>query len=538
MALPCYPGPDYDEAACAIVLVGWYDGDFVSRNPIGLDYPENITCPPIQVTANSTVTAESCTLGTNPWFAVNVTTTDDIAATLQFAEKNDLRVVIKSTGHDILGRSDGYGSLEVWLRYFRNGITFQSEYEPATLGCTASNWTGAAMKLAGAYMWGEAYDAAAENNVVVVGGGSSTVCSTGGWVQGGGHGPASHTFGLGADQVLDVEVMLANGTLVLANACQNQDIYSAIRGGGPSTYGVVVSTTVKAHPQLYATVQILSFAPLDGTSNDTFLDALTELYLTVPELVDAGFAGYTHWQVDGLSAIVDNYTTGYTHSIYVFNQTEETAVAAGQTLLDKINQYNESLYISSSYVSYSDYWSFFKNTSVDDNPVGVQAASGSRLLDSKALSDFTTVRNLVGVLAGAEGEHVTNVMSIVSGGKVAEDASDIYSSVLPAWRTAIIHQTVARVFIGDLTEDEKQEIYDDITYTKIGAMKTLAPDTGAYMNEGDFNDPDWMVDFFGENYSRLQGIKSTYDPNSLFYCPTCVGSDKWHTDSVGRLCTV
>lgn len=71
---------------------------------------------------------------------------------------------------------------------------------------------------------------------MVVGGGSPTVSSTGGWMQGGGHGPASHTFGLGADQVLEAEVVLANGTLDTANACQNQDLYTAIRGGGAGTY--------------------------------------------------------------------------------------------------------------------------------------------------------------------------------------------------------------------------------------------------------------------------------------------------------------
>ncbi|KAJ0307612.1 hypothetical protein Brms1b_009970 [Colletotrichum noveboracense] len=476
-----------------------------------------------------------CTLGTNPPFAVNVTSTDDIVAALRFARENNLRVVVKSTGHDVLGRSDGFGGLEIWLRYFRNGIDFQPAYVSST-GCDATPWTGSAMKLGGAYMWGESYAAARENNVVVVGGGSSTVCSTGGWMQGGGHGPASHTFGLGADQVLEAEVVLANGTLLTANACQNQDLFYANRGGGPGTYGVVLSTTIKAYPQLKATVQNLQIAAKDGASRDTFLDALTTLYTSIPELVEAGFAGYPHWQVDGPAPSFNNFTTAYSHAIYAFNKSQDEVEAAGKFLLDRISNFSDVLFVNSSYVSYPDYWSFFGNTSVDDNPVGLMAASGSRLLDTAAVSNRTTVRSLLDVLAGAPGEFVTNVISLVSGGQVWKDGSDKSSAVLPAWRTAVLHQSVARILSNDISAETWDEVHHDVTYNKIGAMKALAPGMGSYMNEGDALDPDWKASFYGENYDKLLSIKNVYDPESMFYCPTCVGSDMWEADGAGRLC--
>ena len=49
-------------------------------------------------------------------------------------------------------------------------------------------------------------------------------------MQGGGHSPATHDFGLGADQVLEAQVVLASGEIVTASACQNQDLFFAIRG--------------------------------------------------------------------------------------------------------------------------------------------------------------------------------------------------------------------------------------------------------------------------------------------------------------------
>ncbi|KAL2881482.1 hypothetical protein SGCOL_003048 [Colletotrichum sp. CLE4] len=535
VAISCHPGPDYDATLCASIMVDWYKGEWMSSHPVGLDYPLNITCPPVQSPSNSTATAGACTLGTNPVYAVNVTETDDIVAALKFAEEKNLRVVIKSTGHDVLGRSDGFGGLEIWLRYFRNGITPQTSFQSSTV-CAASGWTGSAMKLAGAYMWGESYAAAKENNVVVVGGGSSTVCSTGGWMQGGGHGPASHTFGLGADQVLEAELILANGTAVTVNACQHQDLYYAIRGGGPSSYGVVVSTTVKTYPQVTVAVQNLQFGAPIGTSKAAFLDALATLYTSIPELVEAGFAGYSHWQVDGQSASFNNYTTTYEHSIYVFNKTAAEAEAAGKSLLDKIYKFNDTLFVNSSYVAFDDYWTFFEKVSADNNPVGLMAASGSRLLDTEAVSNLTAVRSLVETLAGKTGEYVTNVISIVSGGQVWADAAQEYSAVLPAWRTAVLHQSVARILSAGVSDASFKEVHDDVTFNKIGAMKTLAPNMGSYMNEGDAFDPDWKVDYYGANYNRLQCIKEYYDPGELFYCPTCVGSDKWEEDFVGRLC--
>ncbi|KAH6975759.1 hypothetical protein EDB80DRAFT_692886 [Ilyonectria destructans] len=205
VALPCYLGPEYVKEACATVLVG---------------------CSHV---------TNSCSIGSYPRYAVNVTAVKDIAARLAFAQKKNLTVVVKATGHGILGRNDGYGSIEVWLRYFRQGISFQGSFDSST-GSTASHWQGTARKFGCGYMWHDVYAAAKEYNVVVVGGGSPTVSSTGGWMQGGGHGPASHTFGLGADQVLEAEVVLANGTLVTANACQNQDHYFTIRGRGAGTY--------------------------------------------------------------------------------------------------------------------------------------------------------------------------------------------------------------------------------------------------------------------------------------------------------------
>jgi len=127
----------------------------------------NDTCPPINTTAGET--PGTCTLGTNPSYAVSALSSLDVATTIKFAKAHNVRLVIKDTGHDILGRSTGYGSLEVWVRNLRTGLSFQAKYSST---CKTDPWTGAAITVGGGYTFDDVYKVAKANNVVVVGGGT------------------------------------------------------------------------------------------------------------------------------------------------------------------------------------------------------------------------------------------------------------------------------------------------------------------------------------------------------------------------------
>lgn len=75
----------------------------------------------------------------------------------------------------------------------------------------------------------EVYSALADHNLVIVGGSCETV-SLGGYLTGGGYGALTPWLGLAVDQILEVEVVLPNGHVVIANSYQNQDLFWAIRG--------------------------------------------------------------------------------------------------------------------------------------------------------------------------------------------------------------------------------------------------------------------------------------------------------------------
>jgi FAD/FMN-containing dehydrogenase len=133
----------------------------------------------------------------------------------------------------------------------------------------------------------EALEAAHAKGLVIVGGDSSSVGLAGGYTQGGGHGPLVSKFGLAADQVLEWEVVTATGLQIKASATQNSDLYWALSGGGGGTYGIVVSATVKAHPDSQVTVASLSFFNPDQTS-DAFYNTIKIFLASLTNIIDSG----------------------------------------------------------------------------------------------------------------------------------------------------------------------------------------------------------------------------------------------------------
>jgi FAD/FMN-containing dehydrogenase len=70
---------------------------------------------------------------------------------------------------------------------------------------------------------------------------------------GGGHGQLSRAYGLGADNVLRVDLVTADGELITATPDRHAELFWAVRGGG-GNFGVVTSLEIRLHPveEVYA----------------------------------------------------------------------------------------------------------------------------------------------------------------------------------------------------------------------------------------------------------------------------------------------
>jgi hypothetical protein len=218
----------HDEAACSKLTANWTSSYFQDDDPIEMFSPtyQGLTCQP-----SSLYDSGKCTQGGYPVYTVNASTTAHVQIAVNFARNTGVRFVIKNTGHDFSGKSGGAGSLSVWTHHLKD-IAYIPSYNNATTG-----YDGPAFKAgAGAQVY-EIYAAAHAQGLVVIGGEGQTVGAMGGYVQGGGHSPLSSLHGMAADQLLNLEVVTADGRFVTANAKENADLFWALRGGGGSTYG-------------------------------------------------------------------------------------------------------------------------------------------------------------------------------------------------------------------------------------------------------------------------------------------------------------
>lgn len=101
-AIVCYDGPQKNLDSCKKVLAGSVDSEFIADDPIALCAVINETCPAVDY-VNGAI-PQTCEIGSSPVYAVDANCSDDIAKGVNFARKNNIRLVIRNTGHDSSGR--------------------------------------------------------------------------------------------------------------------------------------------------------------------------------------------------------------------------------------------------------------------------------------------------------------------------------------------------------------------------------------------------------------------------------------------------
>lgn len=197
LASPChdtFPGVPYNAEKCALIRSNWPRPilhDSTTHSPMAPLFA-NQSCDPF------TAREEPCEIGTYIRYAVRASGIQDYRATLAFATKHNIRLVIRNTGHDYMGKSTGAGALALWTHHIKDIdiLNYESTF-----------YSGKAMKIGAGVQAGEAQAAANAHRLVVVEGDCPTVGIAGGYIQGGGTSPLASKFGLAADQVLEWEVV-------------------------------------------------------------------------------------------------------------------------------------------------------------------------------------------------------------------------------------------------------------------------------------------------------------------------------------------
>ena len=198
-------------------------------------------------------------------YAVAAESAADVAAAVNFARAHDLRVVVKGGGHSYLGGSNAPDSLLIWTHAMRD-IQLHDAFVP--LGCAGAVAPTPAVSLGAGCRWIEAYDAVTTKAGRYVQGGGCTSVGVAGLVQGGGFGSHSKRFGTAAANLLEAEIVTADGRVLVVNARRHPDLFWALKGGGGGTFGVVTRLTLRTHeaPKLGGGFDVT----LKATSDEAF----------------------------------------------------------------------------------------------------------------------------------------------------------------------------------------------------------------------------------------------------------------------------
>jgi FAD/FMN-containing dehydrogenase len=165
-----------------------------------------------------------------PALIARCATAGDVAKTVAFAREHGLPIAIRGGAHNGAGLGSVDDGVVIDLSLMRD-----VEVDP----------DARTVRVGGGCTWGEV-DAATNEHGLATPSGIISTTGVGGLTLGGGLGHLTRKCGLAIDNLIEAEVVLANGEQVRANADENSDLYWALRGGG-GNFGVVTSFKFQLH---------------------------------------------------------------------------------------------------------------------------------------------------------------------------------------------------------------------------------------------------------------------------------------------------
>jgi FAD/FMN-containing dehydrogenase len=166
-----------------------------------------------------------------PAIVARCTTPEDVRAAVKLAHSAALPISVKGGGHSVAGTAVCNDGLMIDLSRMKGvGIDPLKQEAVAAPGV----------------LWGE-FDAAAQAHGLATTGGQVSHTGIAGLTLGGGLGYLMGKHGATCDNVISLDVVTADGEMLIASQEQNTDLFWAMRGAG-ANFGIVTSFRYRLHP--------------------------------------------------------------------------------------------------------------------------------------------------------------------------------------------------------------------------------------------------------------------------------------------------
>ncbi|KND86997.1 6-hydroxy-D-nicotine oxidase [Tolypocladium ophioglossoides CBS 100239] len=473
-AAVCHQGQlTYDAEKCIKLGIDWSSFEYHASNPVSVMWEQftNDTCLPDP--------QFPCTSSGYPPFVVNSTTPEHVQTAINFARENNVRLVVKSTGHDDIGRSIAPGALSIWTHHMNKIVYHAGEFKLAGSGKLIA---GNAVTVGGGTQMYDIYAATAEHGQTIVGGGGKSV-GISGYLTGGGHSILASRYGLAADNVLEMEIVTPGGDVITINEDQHADLFWAMRGGGGSTFGVITSVTLKTYPS--PKIAFTMWFATTAVDSPVAFDVVAYVVSQFPDLMDKGVSGYQY-----LVSTSPNPNPGEGEPNEVagvmggFMMQDAEDGAALEKLLKPLNdtiqeRWPRTVRVLQQTALYGSFLDWF-NVNFDQGVAGLNLHRASRLVDREALTGDPHALAKAYKSAADAGGAVTAYMVAGKGVRDAKPRGG-GNAVNPAWRRAYIQSLTGVPFppFNKTAENNALKALGDA----FEPLRKLTPGMGSYINE-------------------------------------------------------
>jgi FAD/FMN-containing dehydrogenase len=409
----------------------------------------------------------------HPALIAQCETVADVIAAVNFARDNNVIVAIRGGGHN----GPGLGTVD-------DGLVI----DLSPMNGVRVDPTARTARVEGGAQLGQLHHATEAFGLATPSGIISTT-GVGGITLGGGIGHLTRQMGLAIDNLLEADVVLADGSLVTASETENPDLFWALRGGG-GNFGVVTSFLFQLHPlpNLYAGPMLW---PLERSAE--VLRWYREFITTAPDDLNGFFAFLTVPAVapfpeelwnQKMCGVVWAYTGDTPEEVFAPIRSQFGPPAldwvgpiphpALQSMFDGLYPTGDQWYWKADFVK-----------EIPDEAVDIHVQFAEQLPTGKSTM------------------HLYPIDGVAS--RVAKDAT--------AWNYRDAKWGMVMVGVSPDPADNEHMI--EWTRSYWSALHPYSAG-GAYVNMMMEEGEDRVRASYGEHYDRLAAIKGKYDPNNLF----------------------